>query len=249
MTTLIINADDFGLTRGVNDGIIKAHTDGIVNSTTLLVNMPGTKDAVRKMKDYPDLGVGIHLTLSCGSPVRSDVPSLVNEEGSFKLTKTYREVDPKEINVSDVEKEWRAQLQTFLSFGIYPTHIDSHHHIHGWDPLYPVIHKLSKEYSLPVRNVFQNTKSQGIQLHTAIFRDDFYKNGTGLKYFHKLQKEVSTEEVVEVMVHPGFIDDDLRNISSFLERREKELELLTAIQLPKGMRLAERRNREKFCTT
>jgi len=82
---VVINADDFGLSPGVNQGILEAFRDGIVTSTTLLVNLPSFDDAVRKARDHPELPVGVHLSLLWGEPASSpaDVPTLVDRGGRF----------------------------------------------------------------------------------------------------------------------------------------------------------------------
>ena len=84
---VIFNADDFGYSKAINLGIIQAHKNGILSSATLMANMPGFEDAVKLAKENPELGVGVHLTLTCGYPVLSDVPTLCQENGKFhKLT-------------------------------------------------------------------------------------------------------------------------------------------------------------------
>lgn len=75
MPRFIINADDFGYSRGVNYGIIDAHTDGIVYSATMMVNMPGAQHAVSLAKEHPELQIGIHLTLTCGRAVSDQLSS------------------------------------------------------------------------------------------------------------------------------------------------------------------------------
>ncbi len=86
MRRLIVNADDFGLTTEVNKGIIEAYRNGIVTSTTIMVNMPGFADAVEKIRCTPGLAVGIHLNLTYGVPVlgADQVRSLVGPDGRFK---------------------------------------------------------------------------------------------------------------------------------------------------------------------
>src|ERR1700732_1931642 len=91
MIKLIVNADDFGYSRGVNFGIIDSHMRGIVNSSTMMMNMPGTGHAIELAKEYPSLQVGIHLVLTCGKPLLQDVHSLVDENGHFKKLKQIRE--------------------------------------------------------------------------------------------------------------------------------------------------------------
>ena len=91
MIKLIVNADDFGLTEGTNYGIIDGHINGLVNSTTMMMNMPGTEHAVRLAKEYNLLGVGVHLVLTAGEPLLGDVPSLVGSDGSFHKQSVVRE--------------------------------------------------------------------------------------------------------------------------------------------------------------
>src|SRR4030042_5568247 len=85
MKKVIINADDFGLSPGVNRGILCGFRDGIVTSTTMMVNLPAFDDAVQIIKENPDLPVGIHLTLLWGKPVTDffKIPTLVCRNGCF----------------------------------------------------------------------------------------------------------------------------------------------------------------------
>src|SRR5690625_2089678 len=105
---VLFNADDFGLTKGVTDGIIKAHQEGVVTSTTLLMNGLATEYAVQQAKENPRLNVGIHLVLSWGKPIHDNVPHLLNEKGEFKYNSGYTKMDPP--NIEEVEKEWNAQI-------------------------------------------------------------------------------------------------------------------------------------------
>src|SRR4030043_336716 len=82
---LIVNADDFGMSEEISDGIITAHLEGIVTSTSLMVNMPDAKRAVRLAQQTPSLDVGMHLNMTEGHPVLppEKVPTLVNNTGEF----------------------------------------------------------------------------------------------------------------------------------------------------------------------
>lgn len=103
MPRLIVNADDFGLTEGVNQGIIEAHTDGIVTSTSLMVHGAGAAQAVRLAAEHPELSIGLHFV--------DDTPALD---------------DP-----GHAAREFAAQLERFRELmGAEPTHVDSHHHVH-----------------------------------------------------------------------------------------------------------------------
>ncbi|WP_201716916.1 chitin disaccharide deacetylase [Rossellomorea arthrocnemi] len=227
MRNVIINADDFGLCRGVNDGILDSHKFGIVNSTTMLVNMPGVEHAVELARLHPELQVGIHLTLTCGRPVSAFVPSLVDERGFFRFTS--RIFEQKEIDVDAVELEWEAQIDTFLSFGLPLSHIDSHHHVHSFAPLIPVVKRLSERYGVPVRNVFDDV--EGMNLLTDRFSMGFYGKGVSVERLTRILENRREGETLEIMCHPAYVDSFLKENSSYCEERLRELDVLTNLNL------------------
>lgn len=234
MIKLIVNADDFGLSRGVNHGIIDSHLYGIVNSATMMMNMAGTEHALELARKNPGLRVGIHLVLTCGKPLLTDVPSLVDEKGNFK-SQSYL-IKTKDILLEELEREWTAQIERFLSAGIEPTHFDSHHHVHTWEELYPVVKKLSEKYNLPVRRNGSFT-FEGVESFSTISLFDFYGEGVSHDYFSKLAAFVDDEMTVEVMCHPAYIDNTLLNVSSYTYTRLTELEILTTVKLPANITL------------
>ena len=127
---IIVNADDFGLTTSASTGIIDAHRNGQVNSTTMMVNTPGTEEAVELANANPRLGVGLHFNLTEGRPLTS-AQSLVDSDGSFRLREDLiRRVIRKAVNPLDIRQEFEAQLTRFRNLGLEPSHIDSHQHIH-----------------------------------------------------------------------------------------------------------------------
>ncbi|WP_282138639.1 chitin disaccharide deacetylase [Rossellomorea aquimaris] len=227
MRNVIINADDFGLCRGVNYGIVDSHRFGIVNSTTMLVNMPGTLHAVELAKVYPELQVGIHLTLTCGRPVSGGVPSLLDERGFFSYTS--RIFEEKEINVDEVEMEWEAQVDKFLSFGLPLSHIDSHHHVHSFRPLIPVVKRLSERFGVPVRNV-PCDGFEAMNVLTDRFSMDFYGDGVSVEGLKRILDSRDEGETLEIMCHPAYVDTYLKGNSSYCEQRLRELDVLTGIK-------------------
>jgi hopanoid biosynthesis associated protein HpnK len=132
---LIINADDFGLTSGVNRGILKAHTNGIVTSATLMACGAQFAEAVALAEHAPRLSVGCHVVLVDGSPMleTSRVSSLIANSGprfresviSFGLLATAGRLDQDEI-----EAEVTAQIKKLQASGIHVSHLDSHKHTH-----------------------------------------------------------------------------------------------------------------------
>lgn len=228
MIKLIVNADDFGYSRGVNYGIIDCHKRGIVNSATMMMNMPGTTHATRLAKENPTLQVGIHLVVTCGKPLLKDVPSLINENGNFKRLNQIQE--DYDINLTDLEREWTAQIEAFLASGLVPTHLDSHHHVHGIKEFHSVIRKLANQYDLPVR--LTENRVEGVKPFTDVFFGDFYGETISDDYFNQLPERVADGQTVEIMCHPAYLDNEVMNHSSYNIMRVRETAILTSVVLP-----------------
>jgi chitin disaccharide deacetylase len=130
---LIVNADDLGLSHGITDGILLAHHEGIVTSASLMVNQPATEYAVAKLREAPNLDVGIHLNLCQGKPVLppNSIPSLVGTNGSFlPPSQMARRLVSLRVSPKEIEAEFCAQIDRMLSYGLTPSHADSHHRFH-----------------------------------------------------------------------------------------------------------------------
>lgn len=141
------------------------------------------------------------------------------------------------IHLEEVEKEWDAQIERFFSFGLKPSHFDSHHHIHSWDPLIPVVVKLANKYNLPVRKVYRN-QIENVPFLSDQLLTDFYGEHVHDAYFEQLSNKVQQVQSVEIMCHPAYLDLTLIQHSSYQEQRMKELEVLTSVSLPTGFKLA-----------
>src|ERR1700685_4677998 len=109
MKEVILNADDFGLTRGVNEGIIRGHREGILTSATLMATGPAFDDAVERALANPDLGVGCHLVLVGGRGVSppAEIPSLPDAPGKMPefLTAFVAKISTEKINPAEIERE------------------------------------------------------------------------------------------------------------------------------------------------
>lgn len=220
MTKLIINADDFGYSKGVNFGIIEAFQNGVVTSATLMANMPGAAHAAELAKQNPALGVGIHFVLTCGKPLSSTASSLVNETGEFNRMS---EIE-KFATIEDIELELQKQFEKFLSFGIRPTHIDSHHHVHSLEKVYPVVEKIAKEHHLPIRKVSKEPNPfQPVQY----FNHEFYGEQLTKDDLIELLDKILPFETAELMTHPAYIDEQVHSGSSYNLQRVRELTILT----------------------
>lgn len=219
MTLLIINADDFGYSSGINYGIIDAHQQGVLTSTTMMANMPGFDHGVLLAKKNPNLGVGVHLTLTCGRPLLDNVHSLVDETGMFHKIGYYEK--PFTINEEDLYREWKAQINKLIKNGIYPTHLDSHHHVNTIPGISETFITLAKEFGLPVRNNFD--VEEGVKTTTQ-FINYFDKLATEKEIWKPLslrilKNDFKTQDSIEIMCHPGYIDEELLNRSSFTNNR------------------------------
>jgi len=229
---LIVNADDFGLSKGVNLGIIEAFKNGIVTSTTLMMNMPEIQHAISLLNKNPKLGMGIHLVATAGKPICSFVPSLIKESGEFHSMQELA----KYATVEDIKKEFTCQIEKFLSLGIMPTHIDSHHHIHMEEQIIDIVFDLAKKYDLPIRsgdknilkhkNISKRQYNKGLRT-TKYFSDGFYGQGLTSNKLIEILCNAEQYDTVEIMSHPAYVDQTLLNVSSYALPRCKELEILT----------------------
>jgi len=145
---LIVTADDFGLTPGVNRGILRAFQHGIVTSASLLVTGSAFEEAVNLARENPELDVGLHLTLVEEQAVlgREGLPSLVDETGRFPRTSSefFRRAVLGRINWTEVEREIAAQIARFQKTGLRLSHIDSHQHLHMFPPVFEIVRRLTR---------------------------------------------------------------------------------------------------------
>ena len=166
---LIINADDFGRSHASNEATFRALKDGVVSSTTLMVPCPWALHAMQLLSDHPDLPFGVHLTVVCDvshyrcGPLtsRDKVPSLVDETGFFYPLERIPEFLT-QVKLSELEVEFRAQIEAVLAASLSPTHLDWHCLDDGGRAdIFELTVKLAEEYGLAVR-VFN--RSTGVTL-------------------------------------------------------------------------------------
>ncbi len=149
---LIVNADDLALHPAINRAIFKAHREGIVTSSTMLVGGSAFIEAVEEAKSHPNLGIGIHLCLVDQKPVSrpDEIPSLVAEDGL--LPKTHlaflKRALAGRIKLDEVQGELNAQVAKALDAGLKPTHLDSHQHLHIFPQIVPLVAEIGKKYNI-----------------------------------------------------------------------------------------------------
>ena len=148
---LVVNADDFGLSSGVNLGVARAHDEGIVTSASAMVRRDAVEEAAAFARERPDLSVGLHLDLS----------EWVYRDGEWVALYEVLAADDPEA----VEAEVAAQLARFVSlFGKDPTHVDSHQHRHLDDPIKSAVVETGRRLGVPVRDCTPE----------VAYRGDFY---------------------------------------------------------------------------
>lgn len=136
MRRLIINADDFGLTQGVNRAIVEAHSHGVVTSATLMANAAAFEDAIQRAKSTPGLSMGCHVVLVDGLPVLSgqQTPTLTPGKTADRFYQSLssfalRAVGGR-IDADEIEAEATAQIRKLQAAGIVVSHLDTHKHTH-----------------------------------------------------------------------------------------------------------------------
>lgn len=161
MRQLIVNGDDFGFARGVNEGIIRAFRSGILTSTTIMANGEAFEEAVELAGANPGLGVGCHLSLVGGPPVAAarNVTSLIESDGMLPatLTRLMRRLASRDVQDEHIESELRAQVRRAVSAGITPSHLDSHKHSHTHPRVMKALARVASEFAIKsVRNPFES---------------------------------------------------------------------------------------------
>jgi hopanoid biosynthesis associated protein HpnK len=148
---LVVNADDFGISRGVNRGIVEAHRDGLVTSASLMPNLPSAEDALTRATTCPDLGLGLHLTLTAGLPLSPPerVPTLVDADGRFYvLGSLLGRLSLGQVRADELTRELAAQVEWALKRGVRPSHLDSHHHVHVHPRVARIVIDLARQHSI-----------------------------------------------------------------------------------------------------
>lgn len=227
---LIVNADDFNLTPGVSKAILECHDQGVVTSTTVLINRSDDSCLVQPLLKRKNLGIGLHLNITLGKPIMlgRKVASLLAEEGHFRKCLEQVRKFPKK---KEVYAEWEAQIRLFKkTFSKLPTHLDTHHQIHDHPFYYRILTELAKNCRLPFR------RSKVMKIAHPLFNPPhlwgdldpgrYWKKTMLIEQIKKLPPGIH-----EIMCHPGYSDFDLKKISSFTEGREAERKIFASPEL------------------
>jgi predicted glycoside hydrolase/deacetylase ChbG (UPF0249 family) len=253
---LIVNADDYGLSRGVNTGIIEAADKGVVTSASMMVNLPGFDDAVVRARSCPSLSLGLHLNLTTGKPLTAARTLTRTKSGEFySLPALAARASLGRVDSSEVARECTAQIDRMIEAGIAPTHLDSHRHVHAHPALWSAVLKAASSRGIssvrvPSEPLWANArdwratlKKTGLLVSTRLARrgaDD----GAAIHFFGvSLQGGSSFSArlfalipqlpagITELMVHPGYADTALSEHDGYTWEREEELRVLCSSEL------------------
>lgn len=239
---IIINGDDFGFSEGQNLGILKAHKEGILTSTTAMAGGPALSHGMELVKECSGLSIGVHLTLDALAPIspKETIPSLVDENGKFIK---FSMDAPLNVNLEEVYLEWKAQIEKIRSYGVEVSHLDGHHHIHLHKEVVKVTSALAKEYQLPIRLVPSYVTEHILELlereqvSYLYGLTDFYKETVSKEYFMKFRENHHglEKKVLEIMCHPAYLDDVIYQNSSYQIHRVMELAILIDPEVKKSL--------------
>lgn len=228
---LIVNADDFGLSKGQNYGIVEACRHGVVTSATALVNGEAVEHAAALSRDLPELGVGMHFVLTLGAPLTA-MPGLTRDGLLGKWIWGLAEQDA--LPLEEIARELDCQFNRFVDlFGCLPTHIDSHHHVHMIPAIFPLVADYASRKGVAMRldRQVEGITADGV-VTTQGFSSEFYGEEISEALFLQVldASAARKERSLEVMAHPAFIDNTVRQ-SAYCWPRLTELAVLTSPSL------------------
>jgi predicted glycoside hydrolase/deacetylase ChbG (UPF0249 family) len=245
--TLVVTADDLGLSPGVTKGILEAHRNGIVRSASILVTFPASEESAALGLAEPGLEVGIHLDLVGGSPVSDParVPSLCDREGRFyPLPELSKRLFTGRVRAGEMAAEVRAQVERARSWGVPALAWDSHRHVHLMPPVAAVVGSLARELGARwVRRGRAPRASLAVKpmsIHASSLVSELaYRRLPGNAWFIDLTScrprldatsvalLATLSGVGELSAHPGYKDDELQRSDALADGREDDLVLLT----------------------
>jgi hopanoid biosynthesis associated protein HpnK len=159
---LIVNADDFGLTAGVNRAIVAGHRSGLITSATVMANARAFEEAVALAKAVPGLKTGCHVVMVDGAPIAENLPTLTNGTPRFRNSlKQFAVAAVRgQIAVEEIQREAEAQIRRIQAAGLTVTHVDSHKHTHMFPHVLRPVMRAARACGIrTIRNPFEPLRS------------------------------------------------------------------------------------------
>jgi predicted glycoside hydrolase/deacetylase ChbG (UPF0249 family) len=237
---LLVNADDFGMCHAVNEAIIRSLTEGIVCSCTVMVPCPWALHAFTWLQEAPDVPFGVHLTSVSEQPTyrwgpitcRREVPSLVDEAGHFYPESRIDEFLD-QVDVGELEREYRAQIEHVLNAGLQPTHLDSHCGIHvGREEIFEMTFSLAREYGLALRAsrqpYIEKMRRRGYPANDHALMDSYDLDTADKAARYAQMLRALPVGLSEWAVHPGLGNSELRAIESSWRVRQTDFDFVVS---------------------
>lgn len=149
MKQVIVTADDLGLDRALNVGILEAHRQGLVTAAAIVSCGEAFEDAVERVGDRPSLDIGVHLTLDEERPPAGRWRTIVDADGRFHpRLRLIRQLSAGRVDLDEVQACWRLQIERCLAAGLTPSFLNSHGHVHAFPTLLPIASGLAREFGI-----------------------------------------------------------------------------------------------------
>jgi predicted glycoside hydrolase/deacetylase ChbG (UPF0249 family) len=237
---LLVNADDFGMCHAVNEAIIRSVEEGIVGSCSVMVPCPWALHALAWLQEAPDVAFGVHLTSVSEQPTyrwgpitcRTEVPSLVDEAGYFYPESRIDEFLD-QIDVAELEREYRAQIEHVLNVGLRPTHLDSHCGIHiGREEIFEMTLGLAREYGVALRAssrpYIDKMRRRGYPANDHELMDSYDLDTVGKAARYARMLRALPVGLSEWAVHPGIGNAELRAVEPSWQVRQTDFDFVVS---------------------
>ena len=241
---LLIQADDYGITRAVSRGIIFGINYGLIRNTGIFTNMDWTEECLDMIKPYlAQIDLGIDLNISTGKPISpaNQIPTLVDQEGVFLSSWESRKRDEayenkNRVSMKEVYQEFEAQIQRFIKLvGKKPDYI--HSHAYTTAEIFQVQRLLSRKYGIPyTSDIWEKLFGFDVSgyripwyIKPATLDNQIHSSLSQYLLSHK--NELLKKEYCLVVGHMGYVDDELLKLSSYHLYRIKDLEGITNLEV------------------
>lgn len=263
--SLIINADDLGISPGVDNAIFSLYKEGCISSASMLVNMSGSERAAAELKSNPGFPVGVHLNLGHGRKMSDGhgLQAILDRDGRFTGDRRFlKAYFTGRLKMSGIEKEFCSQVEEFYRLAERPSHIDTHMYLHAFPGIMRIVLRVAEHFGInAIRNPyetvspalrkslsqkrifsFQMVKSSMLRMQSRsalkllensgrAFPDRFHGvlqmgSGTFEKVFSAVAEALQPGKTAELMCHPGFPDDLLKETTWYAVERLNEFEAL-----------------------
>lgn len=221
---LIINADDLGLSKSITDGIIEGIKEKYITSTTIMINMEYAEYAIKQAIENNIKCIGLHINLTVGKPIIRN-ENLIDNEGKFLYNKL--QIENEKLTYEDAYNEIMAQIERVneLSNGeIKVDHLDSHHGLCKNNNIRQAIIDIANILQIPIRRE-QSINEREVKCPDIYYNSFSMKNINIEKLKEMVEEYKGQNVIVELLTHPGYIDDYTKSITSCLTR-EEELRVL-----------------------